>query len=373
MMKYIVFSLFPFFFSSFTNAQLSVVDSFNPSETGGMCGIAHSITDKDYRIYTVACGGSNIHEYDSNETFIRSIPMPGGRADDVDLEIASADFTLGDSLVKKGDLLVINGESNEVVVYAIDVDSGTIITSLTTKFGNSHVVGGAYNSRRNSFFFIQDNVPAVALENMVAEVNPITGDVMNSYQVTDDFSVYYGDLDISETSGHLFIVSSSESSIAEYTPLGDLVREWELPSGASGLSGISIGCAVTSKGNPIKWEPNPKSAEDYAKIWLASGSNAVMLDGFDCGALTVSTNDEFSEKVNYYPNPVRDELTIQLDQSYAMVEVNVLNAQGQLVQESVNFLNTSTLNLSMRGKEGIYFVHVNTSVGKRAVLKVSKE
>ena len=138
----------------------------------------------------------------------------------------------------RGTLLFVNGETGAAEIYAVDKQTGTIIDTLATAFGVSHVVGGAYHPERNTFFLVQDNVPGTADQNRIAEINPSDGSVINTFQITASFNVSFGE--VCASSGNLFVVSSVETRIAEYTPVGALVQYHALPAGVSSLSGIGL-------------------------------------------------------------------------------------------------------------------------------------
>lgn len=221
-------------------AQLTVVDSFNPSQAGGLCSLAY-----DFRagtIWVYDCRASDFQEYAEDGSFLRSLPRPGESANDVDIDVAPEELTLAGTTIPQGTPLFVNGESGTADIYAVDPTAGSVIASLATDFGNSHVVGAAYHPIRNTFFLVQDRVPSATLENIIAEIDPATGDVLNSFQITNLFSVNYGDLDICNTSGNLFVASSAESRFVEFEPDGTFVAYHALPDGVSGLSGVGLSC-----------------------------------------------------------------------------------------------------------------------------------
>ena len=221
-------------------AQLTVVDSFNPSQAGGLCSLAY-----DFRagtIWVYDCSVNDFQEYAEDGSFLRSLPRPGESANDVDIDVAPEELTLAGTLIPRGTPLFVNGESGTADIYAVDPTDGSVIASLVTDFGNSHVVGAAYHPIRNTFFLVQDRVPIAALENIIAEIDPATGDVLNSFQITDLFSVNFGDLDICNTSGNLFVASSAESRFIEFEPDGAFVAYHALPGGVGGLSGVGLSC-----------------------------------------------------------------------------------------------------------------------------------
>ena len=149
------------------------------------------------------------------------------------------------------------------------------------------------------------------------------------------FQVDYGDLDISPVSGHLFVVSSDEIGIAEFTPDGLFVMEHPLPSGVSSLSGIALD-------------------NDLQGAWVCSTSGVV----FKLGNFPVSTFDQAaSPSFGLFPNPVDDELCIRADAAYSG-PVTVLDAAGRVVLQAQ--LNTSIARIDIRTlTAGVYTVRFN--------------
>lgn len=223
-------------------AQLILIERFDPSEVGSVVGLGFDNSADEVWVYGEFLG--MIHSYSRAGEFIRSIERPGEAANDVDLDVAGGPMTLGEVAIPSGTLLMINGESGVAEIYAIDISSGQVLAAKATDFGMSHVVGGAFHAKRQTFFMVQDRQPAGSEnDSVVAEIDPVTGQVIHSFQVSEvlpGFTVNYGDIEVSHVSGHLFIVSSDESTIAELTPSGELIQSLQLPSGISGLSGIAI-------------------------------------------------------------------------------------------------------------------------------------
>lgn len=182
-------------------------------------------------------GASGLVSFTAAGQALDTIPSPGERADDVDLEVAPVALTLAGVAIPAGTLLVINGESGPAEIYAID-SAGTVLATLATAFGASHVVGGAWHPGRNTFFLVQDNQPSGDQADRVAEIDPATGRVLNSFAL-GAHSVHYGDLDVN-TAGNLVVASSSQPRLAVFAPDGRLVRHIALPPGVSSISGIGL-------------------------------------------------------------------------------------------------------------------------------------
>ncbi len=219
-------------------ADLTVIDEFDPSMAAGLCSVAFDHTTGNVWIY--GCSTADVQSYATDGTFLSSVARPGESANDVDIDIAPEALTLGVTPIPAGTLLFINGESGVAEIYAVDKDTGMVLASLTTEFGASHVVGGAYHPQRDTFFLVQDVVGGAKNGNRVAEVDPITGSVLGTFQFTDIYSVFFGDIEVNTATGNLYLVSSSESSIAEFTTDGTFVQSLALPAGVSSLSGIGL-------------------------------------------------------------------------------------------------------------------------------------
>ena len=219
------------------HAQISVLGSFNAG-LGGLEGVGYDpFAD---RVWAYG-GGTTISRFTPGGMPQGSVPNPGESANDVDIEITPTPMTLAGEPLPAGTLLFINGEINAAEVYAIDKASGTLLATLNTAFGNDHVVGGAYHPGRGTLFLVQDNVTASGAPNRVAEINPLTGAVINSFSLSGLFDVNFGDLDVGVASGNLFLVSSVEDGrMAEITPTGTLVRYITLPAGPVDLSGLAL-------------------------------------------------------------------------------------------------------------------------------------
>ncbi|MBK7966917.1 MAG: hypothetical protein IPK10_17740 [Bacteroidetes bacterium] len=218
---------------------INIVSSFNPSATGSLCGLGYD-PDSSY-LWIYGCSSATIQRYSTSGVLLGSVPVAGGAANDVDVEVAPVNLTLNTGSISKGQLLLVNGESGVADIFAYSKTTGLVTDTLITSFGNSHVVGGAYHELRNTFFLIQDNVPGAALENMVAEIHPVTGATLNTFQTTGVFNVSFGDIEVG-ANGNLFIVSSAQSGIAEYTPTGTFVKIHNLPAIVHDLSGIALDC-----------------------------------------------------------------------------------------------------------------------------------
>jgi hypothetical protein len=193
--------------------------------------------------------------FDLEGNFIQTFDVPGVIANSFDIDFAPESFMLGNTLVPQGSALIFNGESGQVTVYAVDIQAGTIITSLTLSFGDSEVVGGAYNEVTNTLFLVQNSIAGFQ-PNTVAQVNPQSGELISTFSVdaNGEFTISFGDIDVNSQTGHVYLVSSAEQRIAEFSTNGSFIRYVDFPDNpivnASGMSvnheGSQIWIATTT-------------------------------------------------------------------------------------------------------------------------------
>lgn len=309
--RYAILSVALVCFSSL-HAQLTILTQFNPSNTGNLCGIAYNAPDGE--IMVIGCSASVIDRYAEDGTFLSTADVIGEGANDVDIDMSPGDLVMNGTFVAQGQLLLVNGETDEAEIYAIDEVTNTVIDTLITGFGVSHVVGGSYHPQRGTFFLVQDKVPSGFPGNRIAEVDATTGDTIQTFSTMPEFQVNFGDLDISPVSGHLFVVSSDESTIAEFTPEGVFVTEHPLPTGVSGLSGIALD-------------------NDLQGAWVCSSSGVVFkLGNFPVSVPELSANSMATVR----PNPANDRVLVTFNEAQAgTYSLMIMDALGRSVYSPV--------------------------------------
>ena len=266
--------------------MLSIMSQF--SAGSGAVGIGYDSVTGELSVYRAF--GASILRYDSSGASLGSYAVPGGTANDFDLDGVPVAFMLNGVLVPAGSMLVFNGESGVVEIYAVNPATGAVIASLTTAFGASHVVGGSYNPVTGTFFVVQDKVPGAGLDNLIAEIDPATGAVVEQFATdTGGFTVNYGDLDVDPFSGALWVVSSDQGSVQRMAVDGTIRDTITLPVGVGDLSGIAFipespgeafvvntsGTVFRIGGFPV--ERSGTAGDDV----LAGGSGDDLLDGGD--------------------------------------------------------------------------------------------
>ena len=89
-----------------------------------------------------------------------------------------------------------------------------------------------------------------------------------------------------------------------------------------------------------------------------NGNNSGQVRVYDLGAV-LSSNSFVLSQFNLYPNPVKEQFTIQLSQGLELQKINMYNNLGQFISSTTKNV-VSTINLS----QGFYFIEVITNQGK---------
>lgn len=224
------------------SGELTVRSRFDPTDVDQICGVAYD--EFVYGVWIYGCGDMDVRRYSRSGDFRSSIDRPGEPAGDVDIDIAVEEIVLNGTFVPEGTLLFINGTTDEAEIYAVHKFTGGIIETLATEFGTSSVVGGAYHNARDTFFLLQNQDPVGTFEDsVVAEIDPSDGTVLGSFKIDDvlaGFDVTSGDVDVNNVTGNLLVVSGDETTIAEFTPDGDFVRELTFPLDVTALNGRGL-------------------------------------------------------------------------------------------------------------------------------------
>lgn len=241
--------------------SLNLRHRYNPG-LGSLVALAAN--EYQQLLYLYPSFGSDIHRIDRSGAIFGPLPRQGEAANDADLDIAAQSFQLKDVRVPQGSLLMFNGETNTTEIYALDPHSGVLLSRLDAAFGSSHVVGGAFNAKTGTLWLLQDNVPASGVGDKVAQLDPVTGQVISSFNLVTaahSFSVSFGDLHVNPLNGNLLIASSIQGAVAEFSQSGTLLRQFALPAGVGNISGMAL-------------------SADGKTLWLASTSGEVAELGF---------------------------------------------------------------------------------------------
>ncbi len=221
-------------FASCSAAQIALLQSFDPAESGSINSLGYdSVTEM---VYVHTQGGITLDQYDRAGTFTGTVtkPFPGGNDDDI--EFTDVAVTLAGVTVPAGTLFSIEHDNNPPRIYAVDASDSSILATVNTDAGAvGSWVGGAYSKARGTFFCIDWT------GDRIQEIDPADGAVLNDFTVVPTgaipFDVFFGDVDVLDSDGYIYLVSSTQDRVRV---LGtDGVWFGDLDLGVLGISGMS--------------------------------------------------------------------------------------------------------------------------------------
>lgn len=223
------------------NAQ-TLEGSFSPG-IGPIVGIAYDPVSGNLFLYPDF--SVSILEYTPTGTQVPpDIGSPAPASNDYDLDFTPEAVIIGGTPVPANTLLVINAENTAAqTLFALNKDTGAVLASLNVTAASGQKVGGAYHAGRDTLFVLGWNT------DIVSELDPATGAIVNSFPVkpvgSPAFDVFFGDLEVNQNSGNLFLVSDNQSTIRELTPTGGFVQDLAVGGlGVSSMSGIAFNDAA---------------------------------------------------------------------------------------------------------------------------------
>ncbi|MEM7704075.1 MAG: hypothetical protein AAF358_00900 [Pseudomonadota bacterium] len=219
-------------------AQEQPANSFNPATLGTLDAIAFDPVSGNVFIHE---SFGMIHQFTPSGVEVGTpLPTPGTSSNDIDLDFAPIDISVGATLVSQDTLLIGNGERDPETIYAVSIADGSIIASAPLPEMSSQTVGVAYHASRDTLFVLDWT------GDQLFEASSVDGTILNTFPVapagTPAYDVFFGDVEVSQSTGNLLIVSSASSGrMRELTATGEFVRDVDLSGGpSSNFSGIAL-------------------------------------------------------------------------------------------------------------------------------------
>jgi hypothetical protein len=156
------------------------------------------------------------------------------------------------------------------------------------------------------------------------------------------------------------------------------------PNSTTGaMNSILFGNVSTGNSNPNGAKtfnaniPSGKNISLYTKVFFYCSQFSAFWDFGTIASFstcsTLSLEDSSLTSFNIFPNPVQDELTINLDQFSNDLKVNIYDPLGSLVYSKNNLaLNDNKVNIS-HFNNGLYFLEVSDNENKTFVKRFIKE
>ncbi|WP_026375219.1 Ig-like domain-containing protein [Aestuariibacter salexigens] len=263
------------------------------------------------RLFTYSEFSEMLYEFTLDGEIVNTITLPELAGDNADIHIAPEAFTLVDTTVPQGTILLFNGESNTVVVSAFESQSGRLLARLDTNFGSSEVVGGVYNSVTDTLFVIQSGL-ASDMPNTVAQIDPRTGDTLSTFSIANRFSMVRGDMGYNNRTGHLYFVSSDQRRLAEFSSNSQFVRYIDFPVGTDfSAAGLAI-------------------SNDNDDIWLATvDAQLIRMQFANRGRLP-------QWRTELYVSPDHGSATLRYDGSFSYIPEAGYSGQDRFIYRIIN-------------------------------------
>jgi hypothetical protein len=220
-----------------TQAAFTLVETFTVGDGLSNLFVGLGFDTFGERVYVYQQFDSVIGRFTTTGVADGVLPLSGGTAPSsrFDLDFAPAAFNLGSGVAPENSLLVFNGNlANEI--YSVDKTTGAVHSFIA--YGPiMQMVGGAYHQPSDTFFTIN-----ISPTDFIKLVLP-TASIATAGFSPAPFDVFFGDLEVDQSTGNLLLVSSQHSFIRVVDPNGLFIEEINVAPfgvGDGGLSGIAL-------------------------------------------------------------------------------------------------------------------------------------
>lgn len=247
----------------------------------------------------------------------------------------------------------------------VDFDPGAGVVNLTGQASNDiYILNLTPNGNFNWVKEIKGNAHAIP--------NSIITDSNGDLYLTGYFA---GSYNFHTGSGITYVTAAGNHDIfnLKLDSLGNLI--WV----------IHMGDTQNDEGNDINVDRNsnifiagefrgmvdfdPSAGQDVH--FAINGNKKHYFQKLNQGTVGLVKNS-FEEKIEAYPNPTERELFIQFNQIHHLINVRFTDITGRLISEQ-QFGNTNLLQLSIDGKNGLYFIEIENNLGNKAVFRIIKK
>jgi len=144
-----------------------------------------------------------------------------------------------------------------------------------------------------------------------------------------------------------------------------------ITASASGYSYQWIDC--NDSNTPISGETNQSYTATSIGSYAVQISNGTCFITSDCENIAVLaiTDNNLSNGINIYPNPTNGKVFMQLKENHNTITTNLYSITGKKLSVR-NFTNTSTLEINIDNKPGVYFLEIQTPKNKSIVKLIKK-
>lgn len=186
--------------------------------------------------------------------------------------------------------------------------------------------------------------------------------IISVSDITDDITFFGGDdaLTLKKISTNTIIDKIGETNGVD--PGGD----WTVGSGAT--SEYTLIRKIGVKQGNINWAVASTEWDVYPVDMIDSLGGHTMTS---C-ATTGIENSDLSSSVSVFPNPTQNNVNLTFNENVNNVEVSLFNSVGKLLYNK-KLIGNYNLEVSLPIEKGVYFIKIETDLGKTETIKVVKE
>jgi len=283
------------------------------------------------QLYTVSDNTGLVYRLSTSGVTLQTLNYSGS-----DLE--------GVSMYKPGKLLVAVEGTRELIEY--DCVNDVFISSNTMSYSNTDLSAGGDNSRiegvtydalNDEIYFLNEKNPG-ALVKADGSFNVLSEHPLN-------YAGDYSGAHYVEETGNLWLASDQASTVYKCATNGTVIDSYQLK---------------TSGGNTLdKLEGITIDYDNQLLYVVSDGGQELYVYQINNPVLGVTNVDVFNkEALKVYPNPVKNNLNIGLNNEEKITKISIYNPLGQL--EKVISNNPQNIDVSSLSS-GMYFLEVKTN------------
>ena len=234
------------------------------------------------------------------------------------------------------------------------------------------ITGGGHCYFANSNFNCDfgESTSSTGISITRAEQHAVTFDFLNlwlDYTLKDDCGDFYIFQDSLAISNRItFNQSCLLNPIASITENGGVLT--------STVTGIGyqwyLNNNIISGANSLDYTPTLSG--DYTIEVIFSSGCPTLSSPYSFSTSSILNKNNFDQAIHLFPNPFSGELTIELDNAYDDIIINVRNVSGKLVSTQ-NYKSTKNITFKIKEATGIYIIEVSNKEGNSAKFKVIKK
>lgn len=123
--------------------------------------------------------------------------------------------------------------------------------------------------------------------------------------------------------------------------------------------------------HPVEIKTGMNQQKNWYNGFSSGVTPSIALKTIDIAKLEIIENT--SLKVNVYPNPVIDQLTVELESIENNAQINVIDISGKIIITEELLLNNGVTNFNMKSLEnGMYIVKIQLKNGQNSVFNIIK-